>query len=178
MVLGLVVVFAIRGLFRGSVGQFFGLAGFAAGLGLAILVSRWVGARWLSARPALLYWALRWFVAAVVALVVSFAFHAWGESLRKAVHAGPAAALDRALGAVIGGAIGFAWSVALLTLMLLSPHRLGLQTAAVHARTPRAIVHVGVAVCDAFERRAPALRGLGRVLHEAERRVRGHSPVS
>jgi uncharacterized membrane protein required for colicin V production len=178
VVLGLIVVFAIRGLFRGSVGQLFGLAGFVAGFGLAILVSRWVGARWMSARPAALYWALRWFIAGVVALLVSFAFHTWGESLRRTVHAGPAAALDRALGVVIGGAIGLAWSVALLTFMLLSPHRLGFQTAAVHARTPRVIVHVGVAVCDAFERRTAALQGLGRVLHEAERRIRGHSPVS
>jgi len=174
--LGLVVVFAIRGFFRGSVRQVFGLAGFVGGVWLAIVVSRWVGARWIDARPAVLFWALRWLAAGVVALVVGSLFHGWGGLLRKAIEAGKAGGPDRALGLGLGAVIGVAWAIALLTLVLLFPHPRGMRAAVVRARTPHALMRLAVFTCDAVERRAPMFHGLGRLLHEAERRARVHSP--
>ena len=92
------MVFAIRGLIRGSVRQVFGLLGFAVGLWVAVQVSRWVGAQWLGARPAVVFWVLRWLVAALAGLVVASLFQWWGSLLGKAVQAGPAGWLDRVLG--------------------------------------------------------------------------------
>ncbi len=171
-------MFAIVGLFRGSVRQLFGVVGFLGGLWVAVLLSRWVGARWEGARPAVVFWVLRWLVAAVAALVVAAVFHAWGGLLRKSVQAGPAGALDRVLGAPLGAAIGLAWAVALITLTLLAPRSLGIRSVLLRARTPRALVTLGARTCDAVEGRVPVLHGLGRWLHEAERRARVQSRSS
>jgi hypothetical protein len=176
--LGLVVVFAISGFFRGSVRQVFGLVGFVAGLWVAIVVSRWVGARWEGARPAVALWAFRWLAAGIAALVVGSLFHWWGGLVRKVVQGGPAGGLDRVLGLAVGVLVGLAWAIALLTVGLLAPDWFGMRAAAARARTPHALVSLGANACDAVERRVPMFHGLGRLLHEAERRARVHSPSS
>jgi uncharacterized membrane protein required for colicin V production len=169
------VVFVIRGLIRGSVRQLFGLLGFAGGLGLAVQVSRWVGAQWLGARPVVVYWVLRWLVAVVAGLAVASIFRWWGGSLGKATQAGPAGWLDRVFGALLGALIGMMWATALVTLALFAPRPVGARAAVTRALTAHALVSAGARACDAIEPRVPMLHGAGRLLHEAERRARAHS---
>jgi uncharacterized membrane protein required for colicin V production len=172
------VVFAILGLVRGSVRQVFGLLGFAGGLWLALVVSRWVGAQWLGARPAVVYWVLRWLVAAFAALAFSSLLHWWGSLLGRAIQAGPAGWLDRVLGVPLGAMIGMTWALALVTLALLVPGMLRVRAAVTQARTAHALVSTGARVCDVVEPRVTMLHGLGRLLHEAERRARADSRSS
>ena len=177
-VLGLIVVFAIGGLFRGVVRQVFGLLGVVVGLYAAVLISRWAGAHWLGARPAVVFWVLRWLVAALAALAVASLFHWWGAMLRKAVPAGPAAMTDRVLGVPLGAMIGVLWATGLVALALHTPGRLGLADPVARARTVPVLLAAGVRTCDTVERHVPGLHGLGRWLHEAERRNRTHSWTS
>ena len=175
MILGLVVVFVIRGLIRGSIRQVFGLLGLVCGLWLAVQVLRWVGAQWLGARPAVVYWVLRWLVAALAGLAVASLFHWWGSLLGKAVQAGPAGWLDRVFGMPLGALIGMMWAIALVMLALFEPRLAGVRTTVTQAHTAHALVSTGACACDAIEPRVPVLHGLGRLLHEAERRARAHS---
>ena len=177
-ILILIVVFAIGGLFRGIVRQALGLVGVVVGLWVAVQISRWVGAHWQSARPAVVFWALRWLVAALAALVVASLFHWWAVTLRKAVQAGPAGWLDRALGVLLGAVIGVLWATALIALAVQAPGRLGLADEMARARTAPALLTVGARACDAVERHVPGFHGLGRWLHEAERRNRTHTWTS
>ncbi len=165
----------VRGVIRGSVRQVFGLLGVLIGLWVAVWVSRWVGAQWPGARPALVYWLLRWLVAAVAGLAVASIFHWWGSLLGKAAQAGPAGWLDRVLGVALGALIGMMWVVALVTLALFAPRLTGARTAVTRAVTAHALVSTGARACDAIEPRVPMLHGLGRLLHEAERRARAQS---
>ena len=169
------MVFGIRGLIRGSVRQVFGLLGFVGGLWLAVQVSRWVGAQWLGARPAVVYWVLRWVVVALAGLAMASLFHWWGSLLGKAVQAGPAGWLDRVFGVLLGALIGMVWAIALVSLALFAPRLIGVRTAVTQARTAHTLVSTGARACDAVEPRVPMLHGLGRLLHEAERRARAHS---
>ncbi len=165
------MVFAIGGLVRGSVRQVFGLVGFAGGLWVAILLSRWVGAHW-AVRPVVVLWAVRWLVAAVAALAIAGLFHIVGSLVGKNIQAGPAGTLDRLLGFPVGAAIGLAWAIALVTLALLLPGALGMRGALQRAHTPRLLVELGARTCEAAEAHVPGLHGLARWIHEAERRTR------
>jgi uncharacterized membrane protein required for colicin V production len=169
------LVFVVRGVIRGSVRQVFGLLGLVGGLWLAVQVSRWVGAQWLGARPAVVYWVLRWIVVALAGLAVVSLFHWWGNSLGKAVQAGPAGWLDRVFGVLLGALIGMMWAIALVTLALSAPRLIGVRAAVTQALTAHALVSTGARACAAVEPRVPMLHGLGRLLHEAERRARAHS---
>jgi uncharacterized membrane protein required for colicin V production len=169
------VVFVIRGLVRGSVRQVFGLLGFVGGLGLAVQVSRWVGAQWLGARPVVLYWVLKWLVAGLAGLAVAAIFRWWGGLLGKSVQAGPAGWLDRVFGLLLGALIGTMWAIALVTVASFAPPSIGARAAVARALTAHALVNTGARACDAIEPRVPLLHGLGRLLHEAERRSRAQS---
>jgi uncharacterized membrane protein required for colicin V production len=153
----------------------FGLLGLVGGVCLVVQVSRWVGAQWLGARPAVVYWVLRWLVAALAGLAVAAFFHWWGSLLGKAVQAGPAGWLDRVFGVLLGALIGVMWAIALVTLALFAPRLVGARTAVRQALTAHALVSTGARVCDAVEPRVLMFHGLGRLLHEAERRARAHS---
>jgi hypothetical protein len=153
----------------------FGLLGLVGGVCLVVQVSRWVGAQWLGARPAVVYWVLRWLVAALAGLAVASLFHWWGSLLGKAVQAGPAGWLDRVFGILLGALIGMMWAIALVILALFEPRLTGARTAVTQAHTAHALVSTGARACDAIEPRVPMLHGLGRLLHEAERRARAHS---
>ena len=152
--------------------QCLGLLGFVGGLWVALLVSRWVGAHWQGARPAVVYWLMRWSVAGLAGLAVASLFDWLGILGRRAVQAGPAGLLDRVLGLPLGAMIGMAWAIALLTLALLAPRTFGMRAAVERARMAHVVVGVGARAYDAVEPRVPSLHGLGRRLHEAERRAR------
>jgi uncharacterized membrane protein required for colicin V production len=111
----LVLVFAVRGLFRGSVWQVFALLGLAAGIWTAVLVSQWVGAHWQGARPAVVFLVLRWLVAGLAALAVNSLVVWWGEMLAGAVKDSSVGWLDRAMGFLVGATFGA--SVAALILL-------------------------------------------------------------
>src|SRR5258706_15304763 len=106
VILVLVFSFAIRGLARGTLGQIFGLAGLIAGLWTASWVSQWVGAHWESARPAAVFWALRWLVAILAGLAAASLFEWLSHHVREAVDASPAKWLDRPGGMLGGGGAG------------------------------------------------------------------------
>ncbi len=177
-ILVFIVVFAIGGLFRGILRQVFGLAGVVIGVYVAVLLSRWVGAHWQGARPAVVFWLLRWLVAALGALALGSLFHWWGTMLRKAVHSGPGAWVDRALGVPLGAMIGVLWATGLVALTLHAPGHFGLAEPMARARTVPILLAAGTRTCDVVERHVPGLHGLGRWLHEAERRNRTHTWTS
>jgi hypothetical protein len=137
-----------------------------------VVVSRWVGAQWTGARPAVVFGTLRWLVAALAGISVASLCYWWGILLRKAVQAGPAGWLDRVLGFPLGAMIGMSWAIVLVALALLAPRSFGMQAAAARARTAHTLVGTGARACDWIEARVPVLHGLGRLLHEAERRAR------
>jgi hypothetical protein len=166
------VVFAVRGLVRGSIRQVFGILGFVVGFWAAVLVSRWVGAQWSGARPAALLWLAGLLVAGVAGLVVAGLFHWCGSLLGMAVQAGPAGWLDRVLGIALGAAIGLAWALALVLLLVFLPERLGTRRLVSEARSAHALVSMGTRACDSLAPRVSLLHGLGRKLREAERRAR------
>ena len=164
---------AIRGLMRGSVRQVFGVLGFVGGLWVAVMVSRWVGAQWLGARPALVFWVSRLIVAGIAGLVVAGLLHWCGNLLGMAVQAGPAGGLDRILGVALGVSVGVAWALALVLLLCFLPERAGTRRLVTEARTAHALVGMGTRACDSVEPRVPVLGGVGRVLRVADRRLRG-----
>lgn len=106
VILVLVSGFALRGLMRGTLGQIVGFMGLVAGLWTASWLAQWVGQHWDSARPAVVFWALRWLVAVLGGLGVAALFEAMGHRVREAVDATPAKWLDRIGGLVVGGATG------------------------------------------------------------------------
>ena len=61
----------MRGLLRGTIGQFFSLAGLVAGLWGGGCVAHWLSLRWQDARPALVLGTLRWMVAAFSGIVIA-----------------------------------------------------------------------------------------------------------
>lgn len=169
------MVFAVRGVLRGSVRQAFGILGFVFGLWAAVMVSQWVGAQWLGARPAALFWLARLVVAGIAGLVVAGLFHWCGSLLGMAVQASPAGWLDRALGILLGTTIGMAWALALVLLLVFLPGWLGTRRLAVEARTAHALIGMGTRACDSVAPRMPVLQGLGRTLRDAQRQVRPQS---
>ena len=162
---------------RGSVRQVFGVLGFVGGLWVAVMVSRWVGAQWLGARPAVVLWVSRLIVAGIAGLVVAGLLRWCGNLLGMAVQAGPAGWLDRVLGVALGAAIGVAWALALVLLLVFLPERVGAGPVVRGARTAHAVVGMGTRGCDSVGPWVPVLRGTGRVLREAERRLRAADPT-
>ena len=75
----LVLMFAVRGIFRGSVRQVFAFLGVIGAVWIAMIVSRWVEAHWQGARPAVVFVVLRWVVAGLAALAVASLVTWWGE---------------------------------------------------------------------------------------------------
>ena len=94
-----------------------------------------------------------------------------------AVQAGPAGWLDRVLGIALGMSIGMTWALALVLLLVFLPERLGTRRLVAEARTAHALIGMGTRACDSVEPRVPVLHGVGRTLHDAERRVRPRPPV-
>lgn len=149
-----VLVFAIRGLIRGTVRQIFGLLGLVAGLWAAGWVSQWVGAHWQHARPAAVFWVLRWIVAGLAGLALASLFEWCGHLIATAVKAGPFAWLDRVGGFAIGSTLAMlVVSLALVTL-LHAPWSDGLRGWASKGRVVRPLMQGGA---RASEWASPAL---------------------
>ncbi|MBI5708933.1 MAG: CvpA family protein [Candidatus Eisenbacteria bacterium] len=165
------VAFAIRGFFRGAVVQAMGLLGVAAGLWVAVLVSQWVGAHWQGARPAVVFWVLRWLVALLGGMAVAASFQWIGRRLRDALRAGPVGGLDRAGGVAVGAGLGLVWMTCLVAVALLLPASWGLGAPVARAHLPSPLLRAAARACGVAERYVPECRWLGERFLAAERRI-------
>jgi uncharacterized membrane protein required for colicin V production len=140
----------------------FGLLGVLGGLWAAGWVSQWVGAHWQHARPAVVFFALRWLVALLGGLAVASALEWCGGMLADAVKGTAVGWLDRFGGLLLGAALGLAVVMAALLLMFSVrwPREPGAWAAA--ARSSAALMRAGA---EAAAWAAPVLPR-GRWLHQ------------
>lgn len=172
MVVVLVLAFAIRGVFRGSVWQVFALLGLAAGIWTAVLVSQWVGAHWQGARPAVVFLVLRWLVAALAALAVNALVAWWGEMLAGAVKESPVGWLDRAMGFLVGAAFGATVSALVLLGAMNVPWPAQPHTWASEARVSPPVFDGAVRACEIGDRYLPGSDWLKTQFQAAARELR------
>ena len=171
VLLALVLIFAIRGVFRGSVLQVFTLLGLLSGLWAAGWISQWVGLHWQGARPAVVFWVLRWLVAALGGLALASLFQWWGGLLAEAVKESPLGWLDRLLGFAVGAAVGVILCAALVLIALLAPlPREGTRWVARASATP-VLLSGGEWLCTAGDSYFPGSRWLKQRFLTAERRL-------
>lgn len=168
----LVLAFAVRGSMRGSVSQFFSLAGLLVGLWVAGWVSQWVGSHWEGARPAVVFWLLRWLVALLGGFAVVALFQWWGETLAEAARKSSFDVVDRILGFGVGALLGVVVTAFLLLGALrLRPHP-GVERALSSARLAPAVLRGAVTASNESSRWLPGDGWLGREFMLAERRLR------
>jgi uncharacterized membrane protein required for colicin V production len=167
-------VFAIRGVFRGSVWQVFTLLGMAAGIWTAVLVSQWVGAHWQGARPAVVFLVLRWVVAVLAALAVTTLVTWWGEMLAGAVKESPVGWLDRAMGFVVGATFGATVAALILLAAIRVPWPSQPHQWAAAARVSPPVLDGAVKACELGDRYLPGsdwlktqFKAAARELHAA-----------
>ncbi len=142
-----VLLFAIGGFVRGAVAQVFVVLGVLTGLWAAVFISGWVGAHWHGARPAILFLAMRWLVAALAGLALASLIQWWGDHLGKAVKESPLAWLDQGGGFLVGAGLG-AVVGALILLGALTIQRPSEPAVAVaHARVGAPAMGVGAEIC-------------------------------
>jgi hypothetical protein len=158
---------------RGAVSQLAFLIGMVVGLWAAGWVSQWVGEHWLGARPAVVFWVLRWLVALLAGLS-ALAIAQWsGERVGQWLRDGPFGWLDRLLGVAAGAALG----VVLATLLVLVSVRLvpggHLAASLAASRCSLALIERGEQVCGAAARQLPASGWLRHEFGLAERRMHG-----
>jgi colicin V production protein len=174
-----VTAFAIRGFFRGSVAQVFGVAGIVAGLVAGGWVLRWVGHAWLGARPAVFFWLLRSVIALLAGFSVAVCFRWIGERLREGLKGGPVGVLDRLLGVPVGFGVGVVAVTAALMMALLVPYPDAVPRTAARAEVARPLMAGGVKTCSLGRDVVPGSRWLGRCFEAAAKRTRaGARPAS
>ena len=170
-------MFAVRGAFRGAVMQLFWIAGLVVGAWAAGWVSQWVGEHWQGARPAVVFWVLRWLVGLLAGVSV-LALAQWsGERVRSVWRDGPLGWLDHLLGVAAGAVFG-SLVVALLLLAVVRwfPHG-DLPHGLVGSRLSLPVVEEGGRLCDSAARVVPASGWLRREFTLAARRMHGSRPV-
>lgn len=155
----------------------FGLLGLALGLWSAGWISRWVGDLWSGARPAVVFWALRWLVAGLGGLAIATLVGGIGDSLARAVKSGPAALLDRTGGALFGAALGALVAAFTLMVALQSPLAPSLRGPVSGSRLPLPLLAGGVRMCSVPDRVFPGSRWLRERFVEAERRAGAAAPL-
>jgi hypothetical protein len=158
---------------RGAVTQLAFVIGLVAGLWAASWVSQWVGAHWHGARPAVVFWTLRWLVA-VLAGMSLLAVAQWsGERIREALKDGPFGWFDHLLGVAAGAALG-ALVVALLLLSTVRLTSRGDVTAAFAAsRFPSLVMEQAEKACARWGRVLPAGPWLHQEFTLASHRLHG-----
>lgn len=139
---------------------------------MAVRISQWVGAHWLGARPAAVFWVLRWLVAVLAACATMALFRWWAVLVVKALPGSAVRLADRILGVPVGAALGLLVGTALLTIALLVPHAGLVSRWAVGARAAPPLLAGAARACETVERWVPECHGLVRWLHRAERRTR------
>ncbi len=164
--------FAVRGLYRGTIRQVFAFFGVFGGIWTIFWVSRWVGAHWLDARPAVVFFVLRWAVAALAALAVASLFAWWGEVLAAAVDQSPVSWLDRAGGFVVGASLGATVAAFLLLVAVLAPWPREPRAWAAAARVSTPVLTGAARACGIGGPYVPGSGWLMTRFQAAARRVR------
>lgn len=161
--------------------QVFGLIGIVAGVATAAWLSRWVGDQWHGARPAALFWALRWVIAVIGGMAV-IAIAGWiGERLRARLHPGPVGWLDRALGIPVGAGVGLATMATMLLLALQTPLPHGIAASVARTRVAPPLMAGAARTCSLGGEVVPGSHWLGRHFEAAVRRTRdraGHGEAA
>lgn len=171
ILLVLILLFALRGLARGTVSQVFGILGLVLGLGAAGWISQWVGHHWHGARPAVVFLVLRWLVAGLGGLAVASLFQWWGERLGEAARGGAIGWLDRAGGLLIGAALGVVVSACVVLAALSFSIPGDVDDAAGRARMSPSLLSGGQRVCAKGGRYFPGSTWLGTRFESAGRRA-------
>ena len=164
------VTFVVRGLLRGTIAQVFALLGTLLGVLAASAVADWVGAHWRTARPELVFTALRWVVAALTGFGVAALLQWWGEVLAQAAHKGPFGWLDRVVGALVGFIVGTLVCTAIVVLLLQAPGLEFARPLAARGVTSSALVAVGNRTSE-WSIRLPGGLWLHEQLRSASRRL-------
>lgn len=172
------VLFAVRGLLRGTIGQFFSLAGLVAGLWGGGCVAHWLSLRWQDARPALVLGTLRWMVAAFSGIAIATLLQWLGDLLGKAVKSSPAGIFDRLGGMVLGAGLGVV--VASLTILgaLLTTWPAAIGDAAARSRFSVPLMTAGAGLCGVEHRYFPGSDWLEKKFLAARKRAKSQSPQS
>lgn len=174
----LVVLFAVRGLLRGTVGQFFTLLGLLAGLWAAGWVAQWVGAHWQDARPAVVFLLLRWVVAGLAGLAVATLFQWWGDRLGAAVLKSPLGVPDRIGGAAVGAGLGLVVASLVMLGALLTTWPAAVSESAMRSRFAIPLMSGGAALCGLEHWVFPGSDWLERQFLAARQRAHSQSPQS
>ncbi len=117
----LVLALAIQGLFRGLIAQVLGLAGWILGIWAGAGIRQWVGAHWLGAHPAVVFWTLRWLATLLAAMAVVTLLHVLGDRIGRSVQDSPFGVLDRIGGVVAGAVMGLAIASVFILAVVRSP---------------------------------------------------------
>ena len=173
-----VLLFAIKGIRDGTVRQVFALLGWIGGIGSLIVVSQWVGAHWVGARPAVVFGLLRWLVALMVGLAVSAIFQILGERLAQSTQKSVMSGFDRLGGMVIGFGMGVVFVAVVLVAMLMLPWPPNAARAAASARLTAPVLAASRAVLNDERTDLPATEGVRKLLREASRRAERFSRQS
>lgn len=178
VVVVLVLVFAVRGAVRGAVVQVFSLLGLIAGLWTVGLVSQWVGGHWQGARPAVVFWALRWLVAVLSGLAVASLFQWWGALIGGALRQTPLHWPDRVGGLAAGGLVGLMLAAVMTLAVVLLPWAPAFGRAARQGRVTRPLLHGGAWACGQVHGLFPGGRWLEGRFREAEKLAGGEAERS
>ncbi len=162
--------FLVRGLLRGTLAQVFAFFGVVLGVLAGSALADWIGIHWQSARPVLVFVALRWLVAVLVGLAVAGLMGWWGELLAKAVHEGPFGWLDRAVGAIVGLTLGTLVSIGLLVFLLQAPGLAFARPLVVRSVTSAPLLAAGTSASE-WSRSLPGGVWLHEQLYRASRRL-------
>jgi uncharacterized membrane protein required for colicin V production len=172
LVLALVVlVFAFRGAFRGAVWQALSIVGLMLGLWAALSVSQWVGHHWHDARPAAIFWALRWLVAMLAGFAIAALFEWWGQLIALAIHAGPGAWIDRTGGIALGAVLGIGVTSVALVALLAIPRTEAFDAPMREGRLARPLLEAGRRTCERGDGFYPGSRWLARRFDAAIGRI-------
>jgi uncharacterized membrane protein required for colicin V production len=170
-----VLAFAVRGFVRGTLGQIFGLAGLIAGLWTASWVSQWVGSHWESARPAVVFWALRWLVGVLAGLAVASVFEWLSHHVREAVDATPAKWLDRVGGLLVGGVTGTLLAALVTVVVVLSAWSPAPRDTPASGRLAGPTLERAAQACALARGFFPGSDWLEQRIEAAERRLKPHA---
>jgi hypothetical protein len=124
------------------------------------------------------FWGLRWLVAALGGLAIATLVGSWGEQIGKAIRSGPAAFFDRTGGALFGAGLGALVAAVTLMVALQIPLAPPLGRTVAASRLPAALLKMAVVACSVSDRVFPGSRWLRERFADAERRASAGAPVS
>lgn len=142
VVIAMVLAWAVRGFRVGTLAQVSSLAGLIAGLAVTLGLSQWVGAHWHGARPAVVFWFLRWLVAILAGAAVAACLQWWGELAGKGLREGPLGWVDGFGGLLVGGVVGAVFTLSLIVMAVRLPTGREVTDTVARARTPWPLVRV------------------------------------